>query len=56
VRHGSDAALAAARRSNELLGAGDAEGCAVWKRIIEAVAKLLRTEPTEGEQVTKKSR
>jgi len=36
-RHGADAALVAGRRADELL-AGDVEGCAVWKRILVAVA------------------
>src|ERR1700730_1356780 len=31
--------------------AGDAEGCAVWERILEAVADLTRTTPAEGERV-----
>jgi hypothetical protein len=34
-----------------LLAAGDTDGCAVWKRILEAVAELLRTKPAEGERV-----
>jgi hypothetical protein len=50
-RHGPDAALAAARRADELLAAGDPEGCAVWKRILEAVGELTRTKPTKGERV-----
>ena len=50
-RHRSDAALAAARRADELWAAGDSEGCAIWKRILEAVAELTRTTPTEGERV-----
>jgi hypothetical protein len=51
MRHGADAALAAARRADELLAAGDPEGCAIWKRILEAVAELTRTKPVEGERV-----
>jgi hypothetical protein len=26
-------------------------GCAAWKRILEAVAELLRTTPAKGERV-----
>jgi hypothetical protein len=51
TRHGSDAALAPARRADELLAAGDAEDCAVWKRILGAVTELSRTKPAEGELV-----
>jgi hypothetical protein len=35
-RHGADAALAAARRADELLAAGDTEGCAIWNRLSAA--------------------
>jgi hypothetical protein len=48
--HGSDAALVAARRSDESLSIGNVEGCAVWKRILEAVAELSRTKPVKGER------
>ena len=50
-RHGSDAALAAARRADELLAAGGPEGCAVWKRILAVVAELTRRTRAEGERV-----
>jgi hypothetical protein len=50
-RHGSDAALMTARRADELLAAGDADGCAVWKRILETVAELSRAKPADGERV-----
>jgi len=33
-----------------LLADGEAEGCAVWKRILEAAAELTRTKPAEGER------
>jgi len=51
MRHGSDAALVAAQRADELLEAGDIDGCAIWKRILAAVAELARTTPAEGERV-----
>ena len=50
-RHGDDAAIVAGRRADELLAAGDPEGCTVWKRILEAVTELARTTPADGERV-----
>jgi len=50
-RHGADAAIDAARRADELLAAGDLEGCALWKRILAAVLELTRTTPAKGERV-----
>ena len=50
-RYGPDAAVEAARRADELLEAGDRDGCAIWKRILAAVAELTRTIPVEGERV-----
>jgi hypothetical protein len=48
-RDGHEAALFAARRLDE--AAGDAEGRAVWERILETVAELTRLTPAEGERV-----
>ena len=51
-RHGADAGHVAAQRADELLNSGDAEGCAVWRRILlEAVVELSRMKPAEGERV-----
>ena len=50
-RHGHDAAVIAALRADELLAAGDPQGCAIWKRILAAVTELARTTPAEGERV-----
>jgi hypothetical protein len=50
-RYGADAAMTAAKRADELLDAGDVEGCAVSKRILAVVTELVRTAPAEGEQV-----
>ena len=50
-RHGADAAMVAAERADELLAAGDVEGCTIWKRILLAVTELARTAPAEGERV-----
>ena len=38
-------------RADELLEAGDLEGCAVWKRILRAVEELEGTAPKPGEAV-----
>jgi hypothetical protein len=50
-RHGTDAAIEAASRADEMLEAGDMDGYAIWKRILSAVAELTRTTPAEGERV-----
>jgi hypothetical protein len=50
-RHGNDAAIEAARRADELLEAADTDGYAIWRRILSAVAELMRTVPAEGERV-----
>ena len=50
-RHAADAAIVAAQRADELLAAGDLDGCAVWKRILAAVKELERTKPASGERM-----
>ncbi len=50
-RHGQDAPIHAAMRADELLEAGDLDGCAVWKRILRAVEELQRVEPGPGVRV-----
>jgi hypothetical protein len=50
-RRGPDAAFVAARRADDLLADGDADGCAIWKLILKAAAELTRTESAEGERV-----
>ncbi len=50
-QHGQDAPIHAAMRADELLEAGDLEGCAVWKRILRAVEELQGSEPKPGEVV-----
>jgi hypothetical protein len=49
-RHGEDAPAQAAMRHEELLAAGDMEGAAVWKRILQAIDQIGRKErrPDEG--------
>lgn len=39
-RYGADAATQAAMRADGLLAEGDADGCAVWKRIMTAIEQL----------------
>ncbi len=48
-QHGPDAPIHAAMRADELLEAGDLDGVAVWRRILQAVEELGRVEP--GAQV-----
>lgn len=48
-RHGGDAEVVAAHRSDELLVQGDADGQRTWKRILAAVHELRRTKPAAGE-------
>ena len=50
-RYGNDAAIEAGRKADELFEAGDHEGCAIWKCILQAVNELTRTKPAEGERV-----
>ncbi len=44
-QHGPDAPIEAAMRADELLEAGDLDGYAVWKRILQAVGELLSKRP-----------
>jgi hypothetical protein len=41
-QHGADAAIRAAQRADELLEAGDVDGAAVWRQILEAIGELQR--------------
>ncbi len=43
--HGKDALIEAAMRADAMLGKGDLDGYAVWKRILRAVEGLRRVEP-----------
>ncbi len=47
--HGKGAALEAAQCADAMLERGDMAGCAVWKRIVAAVAEIERTERRENE-------
>ena len=49
-RHGSEAAILAAMRADELMDAGDLDGAAVWRRIVAAIKEMQRVEPGPGER------
>ena len=44
--HGADAPVVASKRAAEMINRGDAEGLAVWKRIMAAIDELLNTTPS----------
>lgn len=48
-QYGEDASVQAAMRADDLLAAGDTNGCAVWKRILQAVQELQRNHVRDGE-------
>jgi hypothetical protein len=50
-RHGVDAAVVAARKSDALRAVGDADGSDVWQRILEGIAEFWRTTPAKGERL-----
>ncbi len=50
-QHGEDAPIHAAMRADELLEAGDLDGQATWKRIIQAIEKLQSKERPENEKL-----
>ncbi len=50
-RYGEDAEFEAAMRVDAMLEAGDPEGTAVWKRILEAIDELQRDKPDQGETI-----
>ena len=41
-QHGSQAQLEAAQRADKLLEAGDLEGIATWRKVIQAIQELQR--------------
>ncbi len=47
-QQGQDAPIHAAMRADELLERGDMEGCAVFKRVLRAVEKMLSKERPPG--------
>lgn len=50
-QHGEDATAKAAMRADELLEAGDIDGCSEWKQILVAIQELQRGKPGDGEAV-----
>ncbi len=50
-QHGPDASIQAAMRADAMLEKGDLEGCAVWKRVLQAVEELLSKERPPGVSV-----
>ena len=47
-QHGQNAPIHAAMRADELLEAGDMEGCAVFKRVLKAIEEMLSKERPPG--------
>ncbi len=45
--HGDEAAITATKRATKMVDAGDVDGYAVWKRILDAVKDLLTDEPPD---------
>jgi hypothetical protein len=43
--YGNDAPIHAAMRADELLAQGDLGGAGMWRRVLDAVKELERTEP-----------
>ena len=50
-QHGEYAPIHAAMRHDELLEAGDMDGCAVWKQILKAIDELMSEEVPFGERL-----
>ena len=43
--YGDDATIHAAMRADELLAEGNLDGAGTWRRVLDAVKELERTEP-----------
>ncbi len=48
-KHGGDAPVLAIKRATKMLDAGDVDGYAVWKRIVDAIKDTQRETPHPGE-------
>ncbi len=48
-KHGDEAAIIAIKRTTKMLDAGDVDGYAVWKRIVDAIKDMQRDTPRPGE-------
>ena len=49
-QHGDDAQLVAIKRATKMLDAGDVDGYAVWKRIVDAIKDTQRETLNPGER------
>ncbi len=49
-QHGEDAPIHAAMQADKRMEAGDLDGCAVWKRVIQAIKELLDQKPLGDEE------
>ena len=49
-QHGEDAPIHAAMQADKRMEAGDLDGCAVWKRVIQAIRELLDQKPPGDEK------
>jgi hypothetical protein len=45
-RYGDEAEMESVRRADELAEEGDHNGAAVWRRVVDAVARLANTTPS----------
>jgi hypothetical protein len=50
-QHGADAPIYAAMKADKFLAAGDLDGSAVWKRIVQAINELMQEAPPKGTAV-----
>ena len=48
-QHGDEAPLLAIKRATKMLNAGDVDGYAVWKRIVDSIKVMQREAPRPGE-------
>jgi hypothetical protein len=46
-QYGAEAGLIAAKRGDALLAQSEMDGFAVWKRVVSAIAELVRDKPRE---------
>ena len=49
-QHGEDAPIHAAMQADTRMEAGDLDGCAIWRRVIQAIKALLDSRPSSDGQ------
>ena len=49
-KHGDGASIIAIKRATAMLDAGDVDGYAVWKRIVNAINDMEQETPRPGER------